>query len=457
MLKGFEKKDEALRAQAATNLSFLYFLEGKQVEANEKADAAVRHDRYNAKALVNKGNCLFMNGEYERAKELFLEAIGVEADCVEAIYNLGASAQGHGCRPSPPGGWHTPTHSSPGAGLVNKRLALEFPDSANELLAEALQAFDKLHSLVPNSPEVIYQIAVLHETLGSFNAALDNFNILLTKVPTDPGVNLHVGQLFSKQEDEGEALRYHREVRTALHGPPCPHQPLTPPARPLPLVVLALPRQPGRHLVARRLVREERDVRAGHQVLRAGVADPATGSEVAVDGRLLLPADERLGAGAQDVRAGPQRAPAKPGVCVYPCHDVGRQRPPVTRFPAGPGLRYLVAINKELGLDHTKYQAQLARMDRAATAVKGGPGGGQGYGEGGGGPLPAAPARSHGGSGAAGAPVPTPVPVPIPGGRGPAAGPASPPPQTKPSAHSPAAHGHGTCPKVRCPRSLPWH
>lgn len=100
------------------------------------------------------------------------------------------------------------------AGLVNKRLALEFPDSANELLAEALQAFDKLHSLVPNSPEVIYQIAVLHETLGSFAAALDNFNILLTKVPTDPGVNLHVGQLFSKQEDEGEALRYHREVRS---------------------------------------------------------------------------------------------------------------------------------------------------------------------------------------------------------------------------------------------------
>lgn len=39
---------------------------------------AIRHDRYNAKALVNKGNCLFMSKEYGRAKELFLEAIGVE-------------------------------------------------------------------------------------------------------------------------------------------------------------------------------------------------------------------------------------------------------------------------------------------------------------------------------------------------------------------------------------------
>lgn len=39
---------------------------------------AIRHNRYNAKALVNKGNCLFMSKEYGRAKESFLEAIGVE-------------------------------------------------------------------------------------------------------------------------------------------------------------------------------------------------------------------------------------------------------------------------------------------------------------------------------------------------------------------------------------------
>lgn len=39
---------------------------------------AIRHNRYNAKALVNKGNCLFMSKEYARAKEIFLEAIGVE-------------------------------------------------------------------------------------------------------------------------------------------------------------------------------------------------------------------------------------------------------------------------------------------------------------------------------------------------------------------------------------------
>lgn len=32
---------------------------------------------------------MFMNDEFERAKEVYLEAIGVSADCLEAIYNLG--------------------------------------------------------------------------------------------------------------------------------------------------------------------------------------------------------------------------------------------------------------------------------------------------------------------------------------------------------------------------------
>ena len=32
---------------------------------------------------------MFVRGDLEGAKELYLEAIGVEADCVEAIFNLG--------------------------------------------------------------------------------------------------------------------------------------------------------------------------------------------------------------------------------------------------------------------------------------------------------------------------------------------------------------------------------
>jgi len=175
VLKAFEKKDQHLKARAATNLSFLYFLEGDLPASNKYANLAVRHDRYNAKALVNKGNCLFAKGELERARELYLEAIGVEADCSEAIYNLG---------------------------LVNKRMGH---------LEEALQAFEKLHTIIPNSPEVIYQIANLNDLLLNFRTATKWFNILITRVPTDPNVLSRMGQIFNKDDDENQALHFHHE------------------------------------------------------------------------------------------------------------------------------------------------------------------------------------------------------------------------------------------------------
>lgn len=87
-LKGFEKKDKQLMARAASNISFLFFLESDYKNAEKYADMAINYDRYNAKALVNRGNCLYIKNEFLRAKEQYLEAIGVEADCVEALYNL---------------------------------------------------------------------------------------------------------------------------------------------------------------------------------------------------------------------------------------------------------------------------------------------------------------------------------------------------------------------------------
>ena len=87
-LKGFEKKDKTLMARAASNISFLYFLENDMKNAEKYAEVAINYDRYNAKALVNRGNCLYSKNEFLRAKEQYLEAIGVEADCVEALYNL---------------------------------------------------------------------------------------------------------------------------------------------------------------------------------------------------------------------------------------------------------------------------------------------------------------------------------------------------------------------------------
>jgi len=175
-LKQFEKKDKDLMARASTNISFLYFMENDIKNAEKYAEIALEYDRYNAKALVNKGNCLFMRNEFLRSKDSYLEAIGVEADCIEALYNLA---------------------------FVNKKI---------NMFMEALQALDKLQTIVSSSPEVIYQIASIHELVGNSKNAIKWYQILLTKVPSDPGILLRMGAIYSREEDEHQALHYYTEA-----------------------------------------------------------------------------------------------------------------------------------------------------------------------------------------------------------------------------------------------------
>lgn len=175
ILKRFERKDDGSKSMAATNLSLIYFLEGDYKAADEYADLAVRSNRYNSKALVNKGNCLFVANDCEDAKEMYLEAIGVQADCAEAIYNLG---------------------------LTNVRLGL--PD-------EALRAFEKLNILLPNNPSVIYQIANLYDQQGMFDEATKWFNVLTARIPTDPGILSRISELFCNNKQDSQGFHYQLE------------------------------------------------------------------------------------------------------------------------------------------------------------------------------------------------------------------------------------------------------
>jgi len=121
---------------------------------------------------------LFLCEEYERAKELFLEAIGVEADCVEAIYNLG---------------------------LVNKSI---------ERYHEALQAFEKLNSILPKHPDVLYQLGDLCHRIGHPSKAVEWFSLLVSPKtrPTDPEILARLGQLFASMDDEAQAYHYYMEA-----------------------------------------------------------------------------------------------------------------------------------------------------------------------------------------------------------------------------------------------------
>ncbi|CAD8091657.1 unnamed protein product [Paramecium primaurelia] len=173
-LKGFEKKDKLIMARIATNISFLYFLENDYKQAEKYAEIAITYDRYNAKALVNRGNCLYVKNEFLRAKEQYLEAIGVEADCIEALYNLA---------------------------YVNRKL---------NMFVESLQALDKLQTIVC-IPEVLFQMAALYEMTGNSKQAMKWYLELLNKVPNDPNILARLGSLFAREDDEPQALHYFQE------------------------------------------------------------------------------------------------------------------------------------------------------------------------------------------------------------------------------------------------------
>lgn len=171
ILKTFEKKESKLLSTAAANLSFLYFLEGQYPAADKYAEIASNEDRYNACALVNKGNCLFMNGEYAKAADCFKDAMDVEASCPEAIYNLG---------------------------LTFKK---------QQLFEDALDCFLKLHAFLRHNSEVIFQIANLYERLDDVTQACEWYGSLLSLVPNDAGIYSILGSLFEKDNDKSQAFQ----------------------------------------------------------------------------------------------------------------------------------------------------------------------------------------------------------------------------------------------------------
>ena len=89
LLKGLEKNKSEVRDVSATNISFLYFLERNFKLTEDYRNISVKTRRYNSKALVNKGNCLFIKSSFIRSREIYFEAIVILSYCVQEIYNLG--------------------------------------------------------------------------------------------------------------------------------------------------------------------------------------------------------------------------------------------------------------------------------------------------------------------------------------------------------------------------------
>lgn len=259
-LKAFEKKDPKMMAQASTNISFLYFLENDLAASEKYADMALTYDKFNANALVNKGNCLFMKNDFLGAKGHYLEAIGVTTECVEALYNLT---------------------------IVNKKLGL---------YRDALTALQKLQTILSNNPEVLYQYAKINEMLCNNKEARKWYDILITHCPNDPNIHHRIGALYAADQDESQVGAPHtgipplqRELQAAAH-------------------------EHRDHRLARHLLRQARHVREVLQLLRASRPGQPSRSQVETYGRFMLPQNGGFRASPQALQSHLRRVPRQHGV-----------------------------------------------------------------------------------------------------------------------------------------------
>ena len=175
ILRTLEKHSPKMKVMVSTNLSFVHLLRGDIDAASAYADIALEADRYNVNALVNKGNCFFTHKDYSSAKELYLEAISVQADCAQAIFNLG---------------------------LTNVRL---------DLSDEAIEAFEKLHSLTPSNPVAIFNIADIYESRGQIQDAIRWLNVLVARQCNDSAVLARLAHLHCMLKDSSQEMQYNME------------------------------------------------------------------------------------------------------------------------------------------------------------------------------------------------------------------------------------------------------
>ena len=174
-LTSLEKKYTEMKALVATNLSFIHFLQGDIDAAVEYADVALSSDRFNVCALVNKGNCLFESKHYAAAKDLYNEALGVNADCLQAIFNLG---------------------------LCNVHLNQQ---------GDAIKAFEKIYSITPTNLMATYNIANIYENDGRIQEAIKLFDVLIASQNSDSTILSRIAHLYSKMKDNSATLHYHLE------------------------------------------------------------------------------------------------------------------------------------------------------------------------------------------------------------------------------------------------------
>ena len=76
----------------------------------------------------------------------------------------------------------------------------------------ALDAFHKLNAIIPDTPEVVSQLAQLYDRAGDVAQALEWLQMLISISPTDPDALARAAELFDKDGDKSQAYQHMLEV-----------------------------------------------------------------------------------------------------------------------------------------------------------------------------------------------------------------------------------------------------
>ncbi|KAI3409988.1 Tetratricopeptide repeat [Globodera pallida] len=175
----FNNKENKVASAASNNLALISILRGEDSleDATQYCEQALSLDRYNANALVNRGNIHFCVDEFKLALQLYREALQVDASCTAAVFN---------------------------SGLVCKAL--------NEL-EEAKKHFFKLNEMVLHNEQVLVQLAQIYEQQGNNAQAIELYTQASSICPTDPTILARLANLYEAEGDKGQAFQCHYDVR----------------------------------------------------------------------------------------------------------------------------------------------------------------------------------------------------------------------------------------------------
>ncbi|EJW75858.1 hypothetical protein WUBG_13232, partial [Wuchereria bancrofti] len=83
----FNNKEDKVAGAAANNLAVINLLQGapKLEEAVQYSEQALSIDRYNANALVNRGNIFFILGDLDKAAQYYKEALSNEVSMTNKL------------------------------------------------------------------------------------------------------------------------------------------------------------------------------------------------------------------------------------------------------------------------------------------------------------------------------------------------------------------------------------